>query len=192
MLNASTLPSQVALCGSESRARLLALLVSEFKLAFGNIEYEVDNQSRVVNAQAFVRGGSRFVRLYGGFALHPLVSVDSLVFTLLHETGHHRARGRRFAGNPKIACDCLADKWALTVGARTLRRCSGRSLNLCDALDSLNAVIGPVEAATKQLPAWQRRSQRLHACWGGCWPTRKLLLNSGNAPEPSGSCYFYS
>src|ERR1700692_701205 len=112
MLTAFALPDDVALCGSESRGRMLEVLVSEFRTAFAGIEYEVDTQTRVVNAQAFSLGDSRFVRLYGGFAFHPLVSEDALVFTLLHETGHHRARGRRFAGDPRLACDCPPPKWA--------------------------------------------------------------------------------
>jgi hypothetical protein len=137
MLNAFTLPDDVALCRSPTRAEILKILVSEFRTAFTGIEYEIDTQTRIVNAQAFGQGGKRFVRIYGGLAFHPLVSEDALAFTLPHETGHHRARGRRFAGDPMIACDCLADKWA--VGGRRERapswfrasdkpgQCSGQS-----------------------------------------------------------------
>jgi len=187
MLNASVLPNDIALCGSESRGRMLEVLVSEFQTAFDGIEYEIDTQTRIVNAQAFQLGGSRFVRLYGGFAFHPLVNEDALVFTLLHETGHHRARGRRFAGDPGLACDCLADKWAVGAGAGALRRCTGRSMNLLTAVDSLEAIIASIDA---RAPAPLRLSHRLHGCWAGFWPTRKSRLCSGNAPVPTGPCYY--
>jgi hypothetical protein len=187
MLNASVLPHDISLCGSESHDRMLGVLVSEFRAAFAGIEYEVDTQTRIVNAQAFHVGGSRIVRLYGGFAFHPLVSEDALVFTLLHETGHHRARGRRFAGDPGLACDCLADKWAVGAGASALRRCTGRSMNLLTALDSLDAMIASIDVGAA-VPA--RRSHRRQGCWAGFWPTRKLRLCSGNAPVPTGPCYY--
>jgi hypothetical protein len=187
MLNASVLPNDIALCGSESRDRMLEVLVSEFQTVFDGIEYEIDKRTRIVNAQAFHVGGSRFVRLYGGFAFHPLVSEDALVFTLLHETGHHCARGRRFAGDPGLACDCLADKWAIGAGAGALRRCTGRSMNLVKALDSLDTMIASINVGAAA-PA--RRSHRRPGCWAGFWPTRKLQLCSGNAPVPTGPCYY--
>jgi hypothetical protein len=192
MLNAFSLPGDVVLIGSESRDRVLEVLVSEFRTAFAGIEYEVDTKTRIVNAQAFSLGGSRFVRLYGGFAFHPLVSEDALVFTLLHETGHHIARGRRFAGDPGLACDCLADKWAVGVGARMLRRSSGRVMNLFSALDSLDATIMSIDVGNGQLRAAPTlRSQRPQACWAGVWPTRKSrLIGSGNVPLPKGPCYY--
>lgn len=187
MLNASVLPNDIALCGSESRDRVLEVLVSEFQTAFDGIEYEIDTQTRIVNAQAFHVGGSRFVRLYGGFAFHPFVNEDALVFTLLHETGHHRARGRRFAGDPGLACDCLADKWAVGAGAGALRRCTGRSMNFLTAVDSLEAIIGSIDA---RAPAPPRRCHRRHGCWAGFWPTRKSRLRRGNVPMPTGPCYY--
>jgi hypothetical protein len=191
MLNAFSLPDNVVLCDSESRGRIVEILVSEFRTTFAGIEYEVDKQTRIVNAQAFGLVGSRFIRLYGGFAFHPLVSEDALVFTLLHETGHHRARGRRFAGDPRLACDCLADKWALGVGARALRRCSGRIMNLFNALDSLDAMIMSIDVGAGHVSAAPtKRSQRPQACWAGFWPTRRSRLRNGDASVPTGPCYY--
>jgi hypothetical protein len=187
MLNAFSLPDDVALCAPEGRGRMLEVLFSEFRTAFTGIEYEVDTQTRVVNAQAFGMGGSRFVRLYGGFAFHPLISEDALVFTLLHETGHHRARGRRFAGDPMLACDCLADKWAVSVGASALRRCTGRTMNLLNALESIDAMIAAIEVGAVILT---RRSQSRQACWAEFWLKRKSRLCSGNVPVPTGPCYY--
>lgn len=189
MLNASTLPDDVVLCDADSRGRIVEVLFSEFRTAFTHIEYEVDTQTRIVNAQAFLLSGRRFVRLYGGLALHPLTNDDALVFTLLHETGHHSARGRRFAGDPGLACDCLADKWALGAGARALRRCSGRVLNLTNALRSLDAILMSIDARSRS--ASRRRSQQPQACWAKPWSTRKSRLSDGGASEPTGPCYFY-
>ncbi len=172
---------------------MLEILVSEFRTAFAGIEYEVDTQTRIMNAQAFCLGGSRFVRLYGGLAFHQLFSEDALVFTLLHETGHHCARGRRFAGDPGLACDCLADKWALGVGAKALRRCSGRVVNLSNALDSLDAMILSIDIrrGNKVSASPTRQSERPQACWARFWPARKSRLSSGNVPMPTGPCYYY-
>jgi len=187
MLNAFALPDDFALCSSEGRGRVIEVLISEFRTAFAGIEYEVDTQTRVVNAQAFGMDGSRFVRVYGGLAFHPLISEDALVFTLLHETGHHRALGRRFAGDPMLACDCLADKWAVSVGASALRRCTGRTMNLLNALDSVGKMIAAINVDAVILT---RRSQSRQACWAEFWPTRKSRLCNGSVPTPTGPCYY--
>jgi hypothetical protein len=66
MLNAFALPDDVTLCDRESRGRMLEVLVDEFRTAFAGIEYGVDTQTRIVNAQAFgSSGGGR------GLAAHP-------------------------------------------------------------------------------------------------------------------------
>jgi hypothetical protein len=118
-------------------------------------------------------------------------SSDLLVFTLLHETGHHLAPGRRFAGDPRLACDCLADRWALGVGARTLRRYSGRALNVNNALESLDAMIASIAVDLGQITAGSRRqSQRPQGCWAEYWPMRKSRLAGGNAGVPSEPCYY--
>jgi hypothetical protein len=187
MLNAFTLPVDVALCRSPTRAGMLTMLVAEFRTAFTGIEYEIDTQTRIVNAQAFGQGGKRFVRVYGGLAFHPIISEDALIFTLLHETGHHRARGRRFAGDPMIACDCLADKWAVGAGASALRRYTGRMMNLQNALDSLDAMIASIDVGGVTL---KKRSHSRQACSAGLWSTRKSRLCSGNVTAPTGPCYY--
>ncbi len=172
---------------------MLEVLLSEFRDTFAGIEYQVDTQTRIVNAQAFRLGGSRFIRIYGGFALHPLVNADALVFTLLHETGHHRARGRRFAADPGLACDCLADKWALKVGAAAIRRHSGRSMTLSRAFDSLDAIVGSIGVGPGYASvSLKRRSGHQKACWSGCWRARKTQLASGIFPAPAGPCYYSS
>jgi hypothetical protein len=193
MLNTFTLQDDVTLCRSPTRDGMLKMLVAEFRTAFAGIEYEIDTEIRIVNAQAFGLGGKRFVRIYGGLAYHPLISEDALVFTLLHETGHHRARGRRFAGDPMIACDCLADKWAVSAGANALRRGSGRAINLASALDSLDALIASMaDRAGRPATAPVTRSHEPLPCWAGCWRSRKSRLNGGNTFVPVGPCYYQS
>jgi hypothetical protein len=191
MLNASALPDDVVLCDADNRDRMMEVLISEFRAAFADIEYEVDTQTRIVNAQAFLLSGRRFVRLYGGLVLHPLINDDALVFSLLHETGHHVARGRRFAGDPGLACDCLADKWACGAGARELRRRSGRVLNLTSALRSLDDMLVSVDVRSASSSASRRRSRQPEACWATFWSVRKSRLNDGHISEPTGPCYFY-
>jgi hypothetical protein len=189
MLNASVLSDDVVLCTTGKRGRMLQTLVSEFQTVFAEIDYEIDGESRVVNAQAFGMRGYRFVRLYGGFAFHPLTSEHALVFALLHETGHHRARGRRFSGDPMLACDCLADKWAVGAGALALRRGTGRTIDLLNALDSMEAVIASVDVSASA-EASTRSSQSRQTCWAESWSTRKSQLCKGNVPVPVGPCYY--
>ena len=137
MLNAATVPIDISLCRSDDRLSDIDTIFSEVTAAFPNIEYELDADSRTANAQAYVRVNARVVRLYGGLAFHPAIGIDALVFTLLHETGHHFAPGRRFANDPMLACDCSADQWAVTSGSETLQRISRRRLNIAKALDDL-------------------------------------------------------
>ncbi len=167
------------------------MLVGKFRTAFAGIDYEVDTQTRIVNAQAIGLGGKRVVRLYGGLAFHPLVNQDALVFTLLHETGHHRARGRRLAGVPMIACDCLADKWAVGVGANALRRASGLTMDLDSALASLDALVASIEGRAGLLSGKSAgRSRSSRDCWTGYWRNRKSRLTEGDMPVPVGPCYY--
>jgi hypothetical protein len=186
MLNAFALPDDVALCVSPIRVGTLDILVSEFRTAFAGIDYEVDAQTRIVNAQAFSVGDKRVVRLYGGLAFHPLVNEDALAFALLHETGHHHARGRRLAGDPRIACDCLADRWAVGAGATALRRAAGRAINLGIALESLDALIASMGDQARGPSTGTNRG----LCWTGCWTSRKSRLTAGEAAAPAGRCYY--
>jgi hypothetical protein len=189
MLNAFALPDDIALCGSPIRAGMLNVLVGEFRATFAGIDYEVDTQTRIVNAQAFGVAGKRVVRIYGGLAFHPLMNQDALVFTLLHETGHHQARGRRLAGDPRIACDCLADGWALGAGAKKLRRAAGRTIDLGLALESLDAVIASMGNQARHASTGARALNR-GLCWTGCWNSRKSRLTAGEAAAPAGPCYY--
>lgn len=190
MLTAFSLPDNVDLCRSRHRSRMLKTLLDQFRLSFTEIDYEVDTRTRVVNAQAFGHGDLRFVCVYGGLAFHPLVTEDALTFALLHETGHLRARGRRFAGDPTLACDCVADAWAVEIGAKTLRLHSGRAINLPKALDSLGNLIFSIEKGRSAAVKTGRTSE--HTCWARDWSVRKSRLWNRVVQAPAGPCYFQS
>jgi hypothetical protein len=62
-----------------------------------------------VNAFADIFDGKARVRLYGGLARHPVMTVDGLALTICHEIGHH------LGGVPKIKNSELY-KWASVEG----------------------------------------------------------------------------
>jgi hypothetical protein len=185
MLNAATVPAHIAFCYTKRRYDLLDALLFEVGQIFPQITYEVDAQSRTANAQALMRGAVRVVRLYGGLAMHPMVGADALVFTFLHETGHHLAEGHRLALDPKIACECAADKWALVTGRGQWERAFNRRFDISAAMDELSAMIDSV-----QRPLGQKRRQAKRclpkACWAPSWTARKaqlLKLRSNEMPR---------
>jgi hypothetical protein len=64
-------------------------LIKRFQAAFPIIHYDLFWETRLLNAQAFIDGRGRCVRLYGGLGRHREVGVEGLAFALAHETGHH-------------------------------------------------------------------------------------------------------
>jgi hypothetical protein len=123
-------------------------------------------------------------------AFLPMVGADALVFTLLHETGHHFAPGRRFASDPMLACDCAADQWAVTKGAEILCQSSGRKLDLVKALDGLDAMISTTPVESEHLTTGIRTSTIAQCCWALHWPTRKSRLSGERKIVLANRCYF--
>jgi hypothetical protein len=190
MLNALTVPTCVRLCRSPSRRMEIDTVLSEARASFPDIEYELDAESRTANAQAYARLSIRAVRLYGGLAFHPSVGIDGLVFTLLHETGHHFARGPRFAKDPMLACDCRADRWAVTVGAETLQFVCGRSIDVPKAMEQLDAMIGSIQdGSNRAVGCVQLRPATARGCWASDWPKRKFRLINGQVRTVPRRCY---
>jgi hypothetical protein len=190
MLNATIVPAETSLCVSQQRHRLLDVLLYEIRQVFPQISYELDATSRTVNAQALARGDVQAVRLYGGFALHPMIGEDALIFALLHETGHHFAKGRRFALDPNLACECAADKWALTVGAVAWLRAFGRRLDICKATDSLGAAIASTHDGSPSMGK-NVRHRPLEGCWAATWQVRRSRLCSGRRFKVGNRCRTY-
>jgi hypothetical protein len=172
MLNAAIVPAETSLCGTQQRHLLLDVLLSEIRQVFPQISYELDANSRTANAQALARGDVRAVRLYGGLALHPIIGEDALIFALLHETGHHFAKGRRFALDPMLACECAADRWALTTGIGKWQQSFDRRFSIRSAADQLGAVINSVRGKKVR----NRPKRRTTSCWAASWETRKICL----------------
>jgi hypothetical protein len=117
----NTLESQDRTAG---RRALLKQIFGVFKTSFPDLNFRILDRVTAVNAQASILNGVRSVNLFGGFAYHPEIGHDALVFMLLHETGHHLSRGCRLPWMQKLACDCAADCWAVTEGKARLEKSS--------------------------------------------------------------------
>ena len=191
VLFAAQAASNVSLSYSAERCCLLEALLTDVRQAFQTIEYVLVPNSRTVNAQALAIGRSRHVRLYGGFVFHPLIGVDSLIFALLHETGHHLAPGPRFASDPMLACDCAADCWAITNGVRTLQHCSGRAFDLQKALNEVTIIAASSEVRERPRKA-RKRPSRAHQCWAANWRDRRMRLSGARKLEVAERCYIWS
>jgi hypothetical protein len=162
------------------RGDLLRVLFLDFRKTFPKIEFELHVESRTINAQAIIHGEARIVRLYGGLAFHLLAESDLLVFTLLHEVGHHLSSGGRLAFCDSLGCECAADRWALTRGLSSLKERAGRTLDVEKAIASLDAL----ETAVTSLRAIAPEGKDgLPRCWALDWSKRKLHL-AGFIPMP--------
>jgi hypothetical protein len=149
------------------RLALLDAILLDCKKAFPDLHFELRLDRKVVNAQAILLDEKRCVLIYGGLALHPSLAEASLTFAFLHEAGHHLATGPRSPFNVTLKCDCAADRWATTEGAETLRRVSGRQLEIAVALQELDCLIselGDVPDSSEEFPS---------TCWNGQWSQRK-------------------
>ncbi len=168
---------------SDERNGLLQEIILDFAEAFPNLKFEIQAQSRTINAQAIFRAKTRIVRLYGGLAFHPLIGSDALAFTLLHEVGHHLSSGGRLAFCKNMGCECAADRWAVTKGMTRLKKGTGRALQMEKAIEGLDAL----NARTlNREPAQTNKSNSedgLTMCWALAWPKRKLHL-TGLTPMP--------
>jgi hypothetical protein len=104
------------------RRALVDKILGIFQTSFPDLNFRILDKVTAVNAQASILNGVRSVNLFGGFAYHPEIGHDALVFMLLHETGHHLSRGCRLPWMQKLACDCAADCWAVTEGRAKLQK----------------------------------------------------------------------
>jgi hypothetical protein len=158
----------------DERRQLLELIFLDFGQAFPDLEFERDEKSRTVNAQAIMHGDTRLVRLYGGLGFHPLIGDDGIVFALLHEVGHHLAAGGRLAFCPDLGCECAADRWALTCGSAELKKRTGRTFEIEKAVASLDALF---DCSQRQLAAGiPEKDNGPSICWALDWRKRRLHL----------------
>jgi hypothetical protein len=117
--NRSTLESQDRTAG---RRAIVEKVIGVFETNFPTLKFRILDRVTAINAQASIFNDVRSVDLFGGFAYHPEIGHDALVFILLHETGHHLSPGCRLPWMPKLACDCAADFWAITEGQAKLQK----------------------------------------------------------------------
>jgi hypothetical protein len=152
------------------RLSSLAKLIAIFESSFSSVHYRILESISAVNAQASFSNGKHLVDIFGGLAFHPAIRRDGLVFTLLHETGHHLSTGCKLPWAP-LACECAADKWALTDGRKALAANGGRF--------RLEAALQQIEiAAAPQTP---KKSAATTSCWSMNWQKRKRALLGGQA-----------
>ncbi|WP_249158703.1 hypothetical protein [Bradyrhizobium tropiciagri] len=164
------------------RDELLCEILTDFRCAFPELRFELDEASTTVNAQAFIRGNDRIIRLYGGLAYHVAIDTDGLVFTLLHEVGHHLSKGGRLAANAELGCECAADRWVLTKGMVQLRKRTGRSI-------SIERAVASVENITPAACGATARKRGPNVCWADHWPRRKRALFRPDSAPAIPRCY---
>src|SRR5437764_759621 len=101
---------------SGERRPLLDQLLQLTRNAFPEVEVLIYEANSSFNAQAFTLGSQPMVTLFGGLAFNRHMAKDGLLFTILHEIGHHRAAGPRMTQTSVLSCDCAADRWAMVEG----------------------------------------------------------------------------
>jgi hypothetical protein len=180
MLFCYRLPNAVwAAAPREERIRELIDILADFSLSFPELSYRPILDSNLINAQAVTTASGRHISIYGGLVFHPGITANSLVVTLLHETGHHLSQGCRSPLNRTIACECEADYWAITEGSALLARRSGRVFQLHVALKELS-MIDSLGQAERHLTAPA-------TCWSCEWSTRRQALLAKT--PPCGDCF---
>ena len=163
----------------EQKRRDCADILADFALSFPSLSYRPIFDTSLINAQAVTTAAGRYINVYGGLVFHPSIGKDSLVVTLLHETGHHLSGGLRSPINRTIACECEADHWAITEGAALLARRSGRVFQLTIALQELSGIHSLAQMGSYiAAPA---------TCWSCEWSTRKQALLAKS--PPCGGCF---
>ena len=170
VLDEARLADMSILRRSKRRQALLDRIMTSFRLTFQELKFELDADNTIINAQALTFHGRRYVRIYGGLAFHPLVGRQLLIFILLHETGHHLAHGNRLPWDPRLACECVSDHWAVTQGAAALRASDGTRLILGSAIRQMDLFFDH-QRHLDILSTIDRRE-----CWAFNWSKRKRSL----------------
>ena len=185
MLYSDFLPEEDASSAvATGRHEILGPIVDDFKRAFPDLTFELRLDRRVINAQAIALAGKKSVLLYGGLALHPHLGEDALTFCLLHEVGHHLAKGSRLPCDASLACECAADYWASADGASRLREISGRNFEMKKAMVELSNVVEKPQGDE----AGNGQKFEVSRCWSGCFSLRRRALISQPKSQPCGEC----
>jgi hypothetical protein len=91
-------------------------LLRKFRSCFPAIDYDMDLAVELANAQAFLDGHKKRVRLYGGLVRHRKIGSAALAVVLAHETGHHLGGPPYLQFYRWLSSEERATEWALTVG----------------------------------------------------------------------------
>jgi hypothetical protein len=158
------------------RGALLNQIIELFQTCYPSITIRLLDEVAAVNAQASRLRGACLVDIFGGFAFHPEVGVDALIFLLLHEIGHHLGSGPRMTIGSELACDCAADSWAIVEGLASIAT-HGIEVDVALAMNQLERAL--FCASPHALNAAKFYNQK---CWCLDWSRRKLLLSSGEIP----------
>lgn len=78
----------------------------------------MDLAVELANAQAFLLGGKKCVRLYGGLVRHRRIGSAGLAVALAHETGHHLGGAPYLPYHRWLSSEERATEWAVTVGLK--------------------------------------------------------------------------
>ena len=95
-------------------------IIRRFQLCFPDLHYDVDSEVGIANAQAFLEGGRRCIRLYGGLARHRMVGSSGLAIVLAHETGHHLGGAPFLPYYRWLSSEERATEWAHAIGLPTV------------------------------------------------------------------------
>jgi hypothetical protein len=163
---------------SRGRRALLNRLSDVSKKAFPEIEVLIYEASPSFNAQAFSVRGQPIVTLFGGLAFNRRMGKDGLLFTILHEIGHHVAPGPRITRTNRLSCDCAADRWAIVEGHAAILS-HGLSLDIKSALNEIEVAISELGGA------FDVSAKR----WCFDWSRRKITLTS-SILEPLTRCEY--
>jgi hypothetical protein len=152
---------------SSQRYALLKQLCEISREVFPDIEIRIQKADASFHAQAYVLEDRHIVTLFGGLAFHRCLQKDGLLFTILHEIGHHVAPGPRITPTDPRCCDCAADCWAVGEGRR-LFSSRGITLDVRSALNEIELALSALK------PGYDLSSGR--RCSG--WSRRKAAMTS--------------
>ena len=152
---------------SGERRALLDRLSDFSRKAFPTVEVLIYESSPSFNAMAFSIGGQQIVTLFGGLAFNGRMGKDGLLFTILHEIGHHLAPGPRITRTNTLSCDCAADRWVIVEG-QALISSHGLALDIKSALSEIEVAMSELGAASAL------EAER----WCFDWARRKVTLTS--------------
>jgi hypothetical protein len=152
---------------SSERRALLERLSDVSRIALPEVEVVIHEASPSFNAQAFSVKRQQVVALFGGLAFNRRMGKDGLLFTILHEIGHHLAPGPRITRTNNLSCDCAADRWAIGEGS-ALFLPHGLTLDINSALNEIE------EAISELSGVFDLTARR----WCFDWGRRKISLTS--------------